>query len=286
MTTLPLLMILASAFIHASWNLMAKKALDGNTFVWVTSALILPIYAPLALFTLVTEKPSFGPEQLIALAGTTVLHLVYFICLQAAYKVGDYSLVYPVARGTGPLLATLGAVYFLHETPSFLAILGISLIILGVFIISGGARLFSGQTPKKPLVFGLLTGICIAAYTLWDKYAVADVGVPPMLLDYMATGAISFLLLPYVLKNREKLKQEWRDNRRNVIGVSLLSPLSYLIVLYVLISSPVYYVAPLREMSILIAAYLGTRLLKEGEMTRRYIAAGIMFGGVIALAFG
>ncbi|HMO24026.1 MAG TPA: DMT family transporter, partial [Candidatus Melainabacteria bacterium] len=212
--------------------------------------------------------------------------LVYFICLQAAYKVGDYSLVYPVARGTGPLLATLGAVYFLHETPSFLAILGIALIILGVFIISGGARLFSGQTPKKPLVFGLLTGICIAAYTLWDKYAVADVGVPPMLLDYMATGAISFLLLPYVLKNREKLKQEWRDNRRNVIGVSLLSPLSYLIVLYVLISSPVYYVAPLREMSILIAAYLGTRLLKEGEMTRRYIAAGIMFGGVIALAFG
>lgn len=286
MSAFALALILGSAVIHASWNLMAKKALDGNTFVWLTSALILPLYAPMALYVLITEKPVFGETQIIALTGTTILHLVYFICLQAAYKIGDYSVVYPVARGTGPLLATIGAIYFLSESPSLLAMAGICLIIFGVVIISGGARLLARETPKKPILYGLATGVCIAAYTLWDKYAVSEAGVSPLLLDYMATGGIGILLLPYIFHNREKLAREWRENKANVIGVSALSPISYLIVLYVLISSPVYYVAPLREMSILVAAYLGAKLLKEGDIMRRSVAATIMFGGVVALALG
>lgn len=265
---------------------MAKGARDGNTFVWITSALILPIYAPLALYAIFTEQPHFGNTELLALAGTTVLHLVYFICLQKAYKIGDYSVIYPVARGTGPLLATVGAVLFLSERPSLIAMLGILLIVCGVVIISGGKKLFARETPKEPIIYGLLTGICIASYTLWDKYAVAEVGISPLLLDYVATGCISFLMLPYVWKNKEKLKDEWENNKKNVLGVSILSPLSYLIVLYVLISSPVYYVAPLREMSILIAAYLGARLLKEGQSMRRAVAAFVMFGGVVSLAIG
>lgn len=195
-------------------------------------------------------------------------------------------MVYPVARGTGPLLATIGAIYILSERPSLLAIIGMLLIVAGVVVISGGKKLFKASTPKKPILYGLLTGVCIASYTLWDKYAVAEVGIPPLLLDYVATGCISLLLIPYVLKNKDKLKYEWNNNRGNVLGVSILSPLSYLIVLYVLISSPVYYVAPLREMSILIAAYLGARLLKEGDNLRRAVAAFIMFGGVVSLAFG
>lgn len=286
LSALALALILGSAFIHASWNLMAKKALDGNSFIWLTSALILPMYAPLALYVLLTEKPVFGETQIVALLGTTFLHLVYFICLQAAYKIGDYSVVYPVARGTGPLLATTGAIYFLHEEPSILALVGIFLIVFGVVVISGGAKLLAPETPKKPIVYGLATGICIAAYTLWDKYAVADAGVSPVLLDYMATGGIGLLLLPYALSKKEQISREWRENRANVVGVSALSPISYLIVLYVLKSSPVYYVAPLREMSILIAAYLGAKLLKEGDILRRSVAATIMFCGVVALALG
>lgn len=286
MTPFALALVLLSAVIHASWNLMAKQARDGNTFIWLTSFLILPIYAPFALYIFLVEKPTFGPAEIIALTGTTVLHLVYFICLQAAYKIGDYTLVYPVARGTGPLLATIGAIYFLSEQPSFLALMGMLLIIAGVVIISGGKRLLEAGTPRKPILYGLMTGVCIAGYTLWDKYAVAEVGIPPLLLDYVATGCISLLLIPYVLKNKEKLKDEWNNNRGNVLGVSILSPLSYLIVLYVLISCPVYYVAPLREMSILIAAYLGARLLKEGDHLRRAVAACIMFGGVVSLAIG
>lgn len=286
MTPFALALILGSAVIHASWNLMAKQAKDGNTFIWLTSFLILPIYAPFAIYIFLVDKPTFGQVEAIALLGTTVLHLVYFICLQAAYKIGDYTMVYPVARGTGPLLATIGAVYFLSETPSLLAIIGMLLIVAGVVVISGGKKLFQASTPKKPILYGLLTGVCIASYTLWDKYAVAEVGIPPLLLDYVATGCISLLLIPYVLKNKEKLKDEWNNNRGNVLGVSILSPLSYLIVLYVLISSPVYYVAPLREMSILIAAYLGARLLKEGDNLRRAVAAFIMFGGVVSLAIG
>jgi len=284
LTTFAFSLIMLSAVLHALWNLMAKQALDGKTFVWLTSVIILPLYAPAALFIVITQNPAFNAPELIALAGATVLHLVYFICLQKAYQIGDYSMVYPVARGTGPLLSTILAIIVLGERPSIAAIAGILLIVCGVFIISGGNKLGAGQVSRKPILWGLLTGVLIAAYTVWDKYAVADIHVSPVLLDYMATTGIALIMTPYALKNRRKVLAEWQANRLAALGVSALSPAGFMIVLYVMSTEPVYYVAPMREISILVAAALGARLLKEGQPLRRCLAAAVMFSGVLTLA--
>lgn len=277
-------LIIFSAVLHALWNLLAKRALDGKTFVFLTSAIVIPLYLPAAIYIFLAQKPVFGTAEIIAIAGATILHLVYFICLQNAYKIGDYSVVYPVARGTGPLLSTILAVIFLSEQPTPMAMAGIALIVCGVFIISGGSKILAGHVSKKPIAWGLLTGVCIASYTVWDKYAVANVGVSPVLLDYLATIGMALLMTPYALKNLAKLKQEWQGNRLESLTVAALSPLGYMIVLYVLSTEPVFYVAPLREISILIAATLGAKLLQEEQSRRRIVAAAVMFGGVVSLA--
>jgi hypothetical protein len=111
MTVFALVLVLAAATFHATWNLLAKRVGDGGAvFVWLFGSLAMLIYAPLAVVVVLLERPHFGPEVLVFMFGSGVLHLGYFVFLQRGYAVGDLSLVYPRARGTGPLLATAAAI--------------------------------------------------------------------------------------------------------------------------------------------------------------------------------
>jgi len=114
--------------------------------------------------------------------------------------------------------------------------------------------------------------------------AVTAVGLSPILVDYVATAGMLLLLTPYALGNRESIAKEWKLHRKEAIAVGALSPLAFMIVLSVLVSNPVSYVAPLREISILFATIMGSKLLAEGQVMRRLVASGIMFIGVITLA--
>ncbi|MEZ4570853.1 MAG: hypothetical protein R2849_11105 [Thermomicrobiales bacterium] len=109
-------MILAAAVGHATWNLLAKQA-GGGAAVWLFGMLAALIYAPLALVVIVFQRPEIGPSQLVFIAGSVLLHMAYFLLLQQGYRVGDLSVVYPLARGTGPMLSTIGAVLILGEQP-------------------------------------------------------------------------------------------------------------------------------------------------------------------------
>ena len=286
MTAFALGLVLSAAFIHATWNYLAKRAGEGGApFVWLFAALSTAFYAPLAIFLYLWQKPFIGPLQLAFMVGSALIHLAYFLLLQKGYRSGDLSLVYPLARGTGPTLSTLAAVMFLGERPSSLALLGAFLVAAGVFFLSGGGGGAKGSR-KWGVGYGLLTGIVIAAYTLWDKYAVSTLLVPPLLQDYCTTLARVIILGPVALQKREEVRKEWRIHRREAIGVALLCPLSYIMVLTALITAPVSYIAPAREVSILIGAVMGSRLLAEGDARRRLPAAAAIVGGVIALAVG
>src|SRR5918997_6022308 len=144
MTVFALVLVLAAATFHATWNLLAKRVGDGGAvFVWLFGSLSMLIYAPLAVAVVLLERPHFGPEVLVFMFGSGVLHLGYFVFLQRGYAVGDLSLVYPLARGTGPLLATAAAIVLLGERPSVLVFVGIALIASGVFLLTaepGGTR--------------------------------------------------------------------------------------------------------------------------------------------------
>ena len=287
MTLFALGLVLFAAVFHATWNLLAKRVGDGGAvFVWLFGLCSIAIYAPLAAIVVLVVAPHLGPVQYVFMFGSGVLHLGYFVLLQRGYTVGDLSLVYPLARGTGPLLATAAAIVLLGERPGVVALLGIGLIATGVFLLSaepGSARKAGWETG---VMYGLLTGAFIAAYTIWDKHAVSALLIPPLLQSWVTTLVTTGLLTPLALRRRGEVPAMWRSHKTEALGVAVLSPLSYILVLTALVFTPVSYVAPAREISILIGAAMGARLLAEGDVRRRLAAAGVMVLGILALALG
>ncbi len=291
MTLLALALILAAGFFHATWNLLAKRAssgVSGPTFVWLCTALSTLIFAPVAAIVL-SENPHVGTLGLLFMFGTGILHTGYFLSLQEGYRVGDLSMIYPLARGTGPLLASAAAIALFDERPGPLGAAGILLIVSGVFLLAwepdSGSR---GSAKKKWLgmAFGLLTGVFIASYTLWDKYAVSDLSLSPILYYWASCLVEALLLMPVALRDKEKVRAAWRAHWLESLGVAVLSPLSYVLVLIALVFTPVSQVAPAREISILIGTLMGGRLLAEGGLRQRLVASGLMVVGIAALAVG
>ena len=184
------------------------------------------------------------------------------------------------------MLTVAIAVIFLGERPTPIAMLGAAFIAVGVFVITGGLQRMRESGASHAVVYGLLTGSFIAAYTLWDKHAVSVLLIPPLLLDWSANLGRTTLLAPFALRSLDKVRGVWTGYRFEVIGVALMAPISYILVLTALVFTPVSYVAPAREISILIGAVMGAKLLAEEARLRRFVAAGVMVLGIFALALG
>jgi drug/metabolite transporter (DMT)-like permease len=285
-TELALVLVLLSAVAHAGWNFIAKRAAGGPVFNWLFDVLSAAVYLPLGVLQVVLQPSHVGGVEVTFILGSAVLHLVYFLLLGQGYRLGDLSLVYPLARGLGPMLSTAAAVLLLGERPTPLALAGAALIGSGVFVLAGDPRRLHTSRAGPSVVFALLTGLVIAGYTLWDKQAVSAVGIPPVLYFYLFTVARAAMLTPYALARRDVVRLEWRLHRRHALGIAVLSPLSYVLVLYALSVSPVSYVAPAREIGILLGAAMGSRWLAEGDAQRRLAGPAAMVAGVVALAVG
>jgi multidrug transporter EmrE-like cation transporter len=128
MTAAALALVLAAAGIHATWNFLVKRAGGGSVFTWLFTALSVVCYAPLAAGVVVIYRPSLGPVHFLFMAGAALLHTTYYLVLTRGYRTGDLSLVYPLARGTGPMLATAAAIGLLGERPTPLALWGALLL--------------------------------------------------------------------------------------------------------------------------------------------------------------
>ncbi len=286
MTRVALGLVLVAAFTHATWNLVAKRVGGGPAFVWLFGVLACVIYAPLATAAVLVQRPHIGPVQVGFLAGTAVLHVGYFLSLQHGYRAGDLSLVYPLARGTGPMLSSAAAILLFGERPTAVAMAGTVLIGVGIYLLTSTPGSLRQAGARRAVGFALLTGAIIAAYTLWDKRAVSTLGIPPLLLDWGGNVGRVAILTPVVLGRFDEVRRLWRMHRREIVWVAVLTPLSYILVLTALVFTPVSYVAPAREISILVGTAMGARLLAEGHAGRRLAAAGAMVVGVAALALG
>jgi len=220
------------------------------------------------------------------MAGSAALHTAYFLLLNQGYRAGDLSLVYPLARGTGPLLSSLAAIAFLGERPSAVALCGALLIIGGVVVLTTNLAQLRQSRAQDAVLYALVTGLFIAAYTLWDKQAVSHFAITPLVLDWGANVGRAVLLAPLVIKYSDQTIDEWREHKYEAIAIAVLIPLSYILVLTAMRFTPVSYVAPAREISILIGTAMGARLLAEGDTRRRLAAACAMVLGVVALAVG
>jgi len=288
MTPFALGLVLIAAVLHATWNLCAKRAGGGLPFIWVVGAVICAGYVPVLIGYFVRYEPTLPAGAIPWILGSGVLKTSYSLFLQRGYRTGDFSLIYPLARGTGPLLSTLAAIAFLGERPSPLALAGGLVIIAAIFVLTGGPRLFHEDRAhlRNAITYGVISGVFIAAYTIWDRHGVAKIGVPPLLYDAGTAFTQLALLTPFAFRRRTEVTAEWRDKKRWAIAVAVLSPIAYVLVLTALAVAPVSYVAPAREVSIVIGAFLGARLLKEAGGRRRLWAAVAMATGVIALALG
>ncbi len=311
-------LILAAAIAHASWNLFTKQAAATGAvfFLELLAVAATVIYLPVVLITAAVTDPRLTGLSWVFLVGTGVLQAGYFLFLQSGYRLGDLSLVYPIGRGSGAMLAAIAGITLLGERPSPVAIAGIALIIAGVVAISlpspnasqatdtgtspaatspAATSATANSNPKvtinptansslKAVGFALITGLFIASYTLWDKYAVATLHTPPVLQGYAAFPFMAVVFWPSATREPDRLRRVWRDFRPQVLGAALLAPLAYILVLAALSFTAVSAIAPAREVSVLFGVLLGRRLLGEGGVARRLAAAAAIVAGIIAIA--
>lgn len=288
-----LALVLLAGLIHASWNIAAKKAGGDARFATFTGLVMMVFWAPLGLWLGVDELPRWGRTEWLLLAASALLHTVYFIVLLRGYRKADLTVVYPLARGSGPLLSSIGAIVLMGEQISALGVTGIAGVVAGVFLIAGGPGLWRAshdpvrrQRVRKGMVYGLLSGAFIASYTVVDGYAVKIVLMSPILVDYMGNLLRLVLLVPTVVRDRPAARALWAVQWKYAVFVGIISPVSYVLVLYAVRLAPLSHVAPAREVSMLFAALVGGQLLGEGDRGMRLLGAAFIAAGVVALALG
>ena len=288
MTLLALALVLFSAFVHASWNYLLKKSGGGSGLITAASALSLVIYLPIVAGVAWTQGFALQPVHLALMFGSGMIHTAYFLLLDRAYRSGgDLSIVYPLARATGPLLTIAVAVLVLGERPGPSALMGAVLIGISALILTGNPFATHRADTRHAVGFALLTGFMIATYTIWDKASVATWLIPPLIYDWGCNAFRVCVLLPLTrYRAPGGVARAWREKRGTVIAIALLSPLSYILVLTAMVFTPVSLVAPAREVSILFAALMGAHLLREGDVARRALAAIGMVLGIAGLALG
>lgn len=284
-----LLLVVLASFIHAGWNLLAKRAASvGPVFVFAYNLIACVFYAPWVLYLLMQRDgiawtwPGVGS---IVLSG--LFHLAYSLCLQRGYQVADLSVVYPVARGTGPMLSTFGAFLILGETPGGQGVLGLLLVVAGIGLIATQGDLSAFRRPdgQSGVRWGTATGGLIACYTVVDAYAVKALGIAPVVLDWFSNLLRFFLLAPLVIAAPRRAFDAMRGYWWIAIGVGLLSPLSYILVLAALTSgAPLSLVAPMREMSMMVGVLMGMLILREQVGPWRLAGCGVLIAGVILLS--
>ncbi len=288
MTALALGLVLLAAFIHASWNFLLKRSGGGAGLITATNLVSLAAYLPIAGSVAYFSTYRFEPVHLVLMAGSGMVHTAYFLLLDRAYRSGgDLSIVYPLARATGPLLTILVAIVLLGERPSAVALGGAVLIGASAIMLTGNPFSWKSSDARHAIGFALLTGCMIAIYTLWDKQSVARFLIAPLVYDWGCNFFRCLVLVPLTHRRTPgAVARAWREQRGAAIAIGILSPLSYILVLTAMVFTPVSLVAPAREVSILFAALMGAHLLREGDVRRRAVAAIGMVLGVSGLALG
>lgn len=289
MTTSAIALVLGAAVLHALWNLAAKRAQDGGyLFVFAYAAASAVLWLPLGLIVLAATSTPLTWTLLGTAAVSGLLHVIYGVTLQTGYARADLGVVYPVARGTGPLLTIIVAIGALGERPGLPALLGGLLVIGGVVVVAtAGLRTGSAARGRatRGVVWGTATGASIAAYTLWDDHSVAQLALLP--IPYFAFAATwqSALMLPGVRGRGDELRSVVGRYWREIACVAVLSPLAYVLVLQAMRTTSVALVAPVRESSIVVGSLLAWWLFGEQRPARRLIGALVVLAGIALLAY-
>ena len=276
-------LVVCAAVLHAIWNALAKRAENQFVFLWSSVSLATVLLLPLGLLRLPSDgTPIAGLPFVVA---SIAIHALYFWALGRSYRHGEFSRVYPMARGLGVALVPLIALPVFGERLSWLGWLGVGLVVLGIAGLSfrsSAMRSALAQGSLAGTAWALVTGVTIAGYSLVDKAGVAR--LHPMPYIALIGLGLSILLAPLVLADRSALSREWRLNWRTILVASAMSLTSYLLVLFAFRLSKVGYVVASRELSILFSAFIGSLWLREGRLAPRLAGASVVLAGVVCIA--
>lgn len=293
MDSVALLLVLGAALAHAVWNVAAKSAGGDARFALLTALLVCVLWSPVALWFGWGVVDDWSLAAWALVAASAALHVVYFLTLLAGYRAADLTVVYPVARGTAPLLSALVAILFLGEALSTWGALGLATVVLGVFLIAGGPALLRATLAPVERArvllgvgWGAATGVLIAGYTVIDGVAVKLLLLSPILVDYFGNLLRLPLLAPLVWRQRASLPALWRRQWKPALIIATLGPIGYTLALFAMQRAPISVVAPARELSMLFAAVLGGTLLRERDLPARLAGAALIAAGVGLLAGG
>ena len=288
MSLTALTLVLTAALVHATWNYFLKKANATRPFWWlvyiITAVITVPalfIYDPQAL-------SNITPIGWLVIALSAPIHVIYGQVLQIGYKKSDYSIVYPTARGTGPLITVLCAVLILGDRPSFWGWIGIVLILASIVLLAMPHKQ-DKQTQdlriRAGIFWGFLTGCFIAGYSFCDAWAVQqETGLTPLSFYFPSIAVRAIVFAPFIM-----MHANWKAESKEILTTPLLqkalavvtvgSPLAYILVLYAMTIAPLAYVAPSREVGMMIGVVLGGLLLRERLSVTR-------LAGVIGMTLG
>ncbi|GAA1846658.1 EamA family transporter [Agromyces salentinus] len=297
MSATALVLVLTAAVCHAAWNILAHGVSRiGLPFLWLGAVAATVLWLPVVPLTGGFGGASAG-HFLLAVGVSAVLHCAYMLVLQRGYATGRLSTVYATARGTGPTISVIVAVLVLGERPSGMALVGVGVIIAAVVaigLIDRGRPDASGLRPiarrrllpriDAGVAWGLVTGVAIAAYTIWDAHAVREWAVAPVAFMVGCT-------LGEIVLYGAALGGRWREigavaraQWPRVLLFGLLSPLSYILVLVAMTMAPVALVAPMREVSVVLVSVFGAIVLREGRAGWRVAASVMVLAGVALMA--
>ncbi|GLY86384.1 hypothetical protein [Actinoallomurus iriomotensis] len=270
-------LLTVAAACHAAWNLLVKSSGQaGPEFVWLYAVLGAP--ASLALLGWSITQGTVGPALWSGLV-STVLHTGYAVVLQKAYGGGEFSVVYPVSRGTTPVLVTLAAIPW-AGWPTPKAWCGVGLVLCGVVLTDNR---WTRSEMSRGSVLGLAVAACSCAYTLWDAFAMAGLGA--RVLPYLAVGNLGQVaVLSAVVAPRHRRAGRVLAQWRRALPVAALVPASYGLVLVAMSLEPVGAVATGRTLNVLLGTLLGVVILRERLTPVRAAGLAAVAGGVLLVS--
>ncbi len=286
MSPLALLLVLGAAVAHAGWNVLAHgvSRLGAPFLLWAALAATL-LWLPVVPFTGGIGEADLGSFALgVGVSG--VLHIAYMLVLQGGYARADLSTVYATARGSGPVLSVVGAILLFAELPSGTALLGVGIVIVGVVAVGLIGRTPGSRGLGTGVVWGAMTGVGIATYTIWDSFSVREWGIQPVAMMVGTTAVEVVLYLAISWRRRASFLPIVRDHWPRILAFGALSPLSYILVLTAVQIAPVSLVAPMREVSVVLVSLWGGFVLAEGRPWARVVAAVVVAAGVVLVALG
>jgi uncharacterized membrane protein len=266
-------LVVAGALLHAYWNVQLKRARAGPGFIWLFTLVSVAFLAPVGVYRLIEAGWWSDARFLVAAVASALVHVLYHVALQLGYRHGDFSTVYPVARGVAPMLTVVGAALLLAEAVPLANWIGAGAIAGGIVLLSvkWGA---GASTGHKGVGWAVLTGISITTYPLIDAWAVVELRADPVAYLFVSQAFRAILFTLAARGAFGSLRQAMRDSRREAVIIGIVAPTAFVMILFAMQLAPVSQVAPLREISMLFGALAGG--MHFGERFGKARLAGIV----------